>query len=173
MDGITQGVLKSSPRPFKNISEKCVPIKPSTALSKGQPQGKVRPLIGLVRESKPVLILLDAIRGNDLSCTGSMRKSFAAAIRMVSGYALPAHVFSSFSVCGRSRGEVAEDVGDQGTVHRLRKFVVSCFDGNVLIYRMISPLYSLESNSSIGAHLRDLIFALRPGTQKWKAFAGI
>ncbi len=125
MDGISQGYLKSNSNCFENISEKCVALKPSTKLSKGGPGSTLRPLTGLVRETRPVQILLKAIRGKPLHRTNKSEKDFASSIRMVSEHSIPRTFHSSVSVCGNSRGDVSNDVGDMSVLAHIRSLVTS------------------------------------------------
>ncbi len=106
MDGISQGFVKTGTKPFTNISEPCISLKNSNSAAKGRAEDMSRPLTCFTRE------LLDAIRGNSQVCTSANEKDFASAARMVSEIAVPAEYFSSISVCGKTRGDVSEDIGE-------------------------------------------------------------
>ncbi len=135
----------------------CAPVKPSTKLTKGRPRALVRPLTNLIRESKPVTILLHAIRGKPLQCTKSNEKDFASAIRMDCDQSIPTSFYSSVSACGLSRGDVSNDAGDNSTLAHIRKLVNSVFDRSTFLLRLLSPLFYHVSNPEVRQNPHDTI----------------
>ncbi len=80
-----------------------------------------------------------------------------SAIRMVSDCAVPPELYSSFSVCGTSRGDVSDDVGSQSVLANIRNIITSAFDKTILVSRLIYPLqdsaHGCELQKSLNLHM--------------------
>ncbi len=127
----------------------------------------MRPLTSIVREMRPVNILFDAIKGHSTSCSSSNEKDFACAIRMVSDLAIPAEFHSSVSVCGKTRGDISEDIGPGCSLSNIRNFLTSVFDEKMLLLRLLTPLRDHVRDLSIRNHVEDFLYsALRLASSK-------
>ncbi len=135
--------------------------KASASAAKGRAESLTRPLTSLIRESRPVRILLQAIRGNPTCGTRSSEKDFTCAIRIVTNCAVPQSFYSSISVCGSTKGDVSNDIGLHSVLGNLRKMSSAAFDVNVLLCRLLVPLRDSVQDAALRQCLTDKIVAFQ------------
>ena len=144
IDGIYQGYMRKKQVKSNNIYEKVqsFPVSSSTSGTSWR-----RPNIHFIRKSRVSAILFTALSGKEIACS-SMHDAndISSAIRLVSTSILPDY-FCVGSVCGRNQYDYMEDIGSHSVLQGINTFISSLFDSNVVISRLIRPLYSFITRS--------------------------
>ena len=140
VDGVYQGFKKDSSIKYLELSEpfRPYPGRASTSLTS-------RPNLSFFRHERAFTTLFKAIKGDRIDCKSKYdARSIAMALRCIQRAVIP-EIFATGSVCGTTRNDYNNDIGDDCYLSAISHLTRTLFNKELLIRRLLQPLITFIS----------------------------